>query len=169
MSFLDKSLPTYNKNTSRLWHEVYFDQFVSQWRFDQMIPYISWNGADITDTANETGLLLGLGMGTTFGVCNWITPLFRMPSTFEDAFDFHKMTKGAYSGLNNGLTLLLDAETFDYGGGHEPTMEHDGEWIKVSIVHPLDTPIMEQTGLDVAPGNNRFRIQFSSMLQVQKP
>ena len=147
-------LPHYHNTTKKLWHDIYLYQMASQWQLGQMIPYIEWNGADLTDPVNDTGLVVEVGMGTNFGICTWLTPMFRMPDPDEpDPTDLVKLKPGAHSGSNNGLTLLLDAETFDYGGGDEELIESGGESLIVSIVHPLDMPIMEQTGVGVAPGN----------------
>ena len=61
---------------------------------------------------------------------------------------------GALSGENNGLTLLLDAETFDYGTGFDLDLgDHAGEGFKVAVTHPLDMPIIQQTAVNVMPGS----------------
>ncbi len=50
-------------------------------------------------------------------------------------------------GKENGLTLLLDAETYDYSYHHTST-----EGFKVAVQHHLDQPLMSIMELDIAPG-----------------
>ena len=59
--------------------------------------------------------------------------------------------KGALSGENNGLSLLIDAETFDYASGLYDLGERAGEGFKVAISHPLDMPIIQQTAVNLVP------------------
>ena len=60
---------------------------------------------------------------------------------------------GAHNDENNGLSVLVDAETFDYGNPFYDLGVHAGEGFKVAVVHPLDMPIIQQTALNVMPGS----------------
>ena len=66
--------------------------------------------------------------------------------------DLLSLVPGALSGENNGLSLLLDAETFDYGNGFYDLGVRAGEGFKVALVHPLDMPNIQQMGINVMPG-----------------
>ena len=50
------------------------------------------------------------GFATDLGICEWITP-----NVTKDFTKLRYLEPGSTSGLNNGLSVLLDAETFDYG------------------------------------------------------
>ncbi len=47
----------------------------------------------------------------------------------------------------NGLTLLLDANTFDY-----TFHRHASEGFKIAVEHHLDQPLMSMKELDITPG-----------------
>ena len=55
--------------------------------------------------------------------------------------------QGAKTGKDNGYTMLLDIESFDYKFFNEAS-----EGLKVALVHHLDMPIMRQIGFHIAPG-----------------
>ncbi len=55
--------------------------------------------------------------------------------------------KGAKTGKDNGYTMLLDIESFDYKFFNEGS-----EGLKVALVHHLDMPIMRQIGFHISPG-----------------
>ena len=50
-------------------------------------------------------------------------------------------------GKANGLTLLLDASTFDY-----TFHRHASEGFKIAVEHHLDQPLMSMKELDITPG-----------------
>ena len=53
-------------------------------------------------------------------------------------------------GSNNGVELIIDTESFDYAN-----IDCDGDvGYKISINHPLDMPVLEQTGISLAPGTS---------------
>ena len=56
--------------------------------------------------------------------------------------------KGAEVGKLNGLSMLLDAETFDYTFHLKA-----GEGFKIAVHHHLDQPIMSIKEVDIAPGS----------------
>ena len=70
-------------------------------------------------------------------------------------------------GKANGLTLLLDAETYEYS-----SHAAGAEGFKVAVDHHLDQPLMSISELDIAPGFEsqgrwtRFK-SHSKLLQIQ--
>lgn len=58
-----------------------------------------------------------------------------------------RIRPGANVGKANGLTLLLDTETYDYSYHHRAS-----EGFKVAVMHHLDQPLMAIKELDVSPG-----------------
>ena len=119
--------------------------------FVYQIPYLKWKGMDPNDPANKSGVYFQTGFGTNYGVCSWVTPFYQMPEIGYET-DLNYMPKGALNGENNGLTLLLDAETYDYGNGFYDLGERAGEGFKIAILHHLDMPIIEQSGVNVMSG-----------------
>ena len=115
----------------------------------QMIPYIEWDGAEKN---SKPGLFLEPGFGTNYGICSWVSPFFKMPEDGKER-DLLGLVPGALNGENNGLSILLDAETFDYGNGFYDLGVRAGEGFKVAVVHPLDMPIIQQTAVNVMPGS----------------
>ena len=57
------------------------------------------------------------------------------------------MASGAIAGENNGLQITLDTESYDY-----VEYTRGGVGFSLSVVHPLDEPIMEQSGINIQPG-----------------
>ena len=57
------------------------------------------------------------------------------------------MLQGAKTGKDNGYTILLDVESFDYN-----FFKESSEGMKVALVHHLDMPIMRQMGFHISPG-----------------
>ena len=55
--------------------------------------------------------------------------------------------QGSKTGKDNGYTMLLDIESFDYSYYNEGS-----EGLKLALVHHLDMPIMRQKGFHIAPG-----------------
>ena len=83
--------------------------------------------------------------GTDYGICSIIKPQTVFDPDLEDMhfkqknFGEHKknIKKGAEVGRKNGLTILLDAETFNYSFHLKAS-----EGFKIAIHHHLDQPIM---------------------------
>ena len=46
-----------------------------------------------------------------------------------------------YLGDNNGLELILDTESYDYS-----VLGEDEVGFKLAITHPLDMPVIQQSG-----------------------
>jgi hypothetical protein len=63
----------------------------------------------------------------------------------------------------NGLSILLDAETFDYTFHLKA-----GEGFKIAVHHHLDQPIMSIKELDISPGSV-FQIAVTPTLMSTTP
>ena len=72
----------------------------------------------------------------------WVRRILIITS-FENVVSF----QGAKTGKDNGYTVLLDVESFDY-----KFFKEGSEGLKVALVHHLDMPIMRQTGFHISPG-----------------
>ena len=108
-----------------------------QYKANDMILDIDWLGS-------EFGVYHEPSFGTDFGICDWMTPNV-------DSFnlsDTNSPKKGSETGTRNGLTLLLDAETFDYGY----TAKSSG--FNIALSFHLDMPMISQTGVNVSPGTH---------------
>ena len=81
-------------------------QFVKK----DMVLDVDWLGS-------PKGVFYESGFGTDMGICEWITPNM----TFEDvkSTSLRENEPGTETGLKNGLTLMLDGETYDYGLSQE--------------------------------------------------
>ena len=85
--------------------------------------------------------------GTDIGFCSMLKPQLSFNKSLDDLSYMNKMfgyyshnwniTKGARVGKANGLSMWLDAETFDY-----TYHVNAGEGFKLAIMHHLDQPIM---------------------------
>ena len=75
----------------------------------------------------------------------------------ETKFSYARQIKaGAKVGKSNGLTLLLDAEIYDYS-----FHRHASEGFKIAVQHHLDQPLMSIKELDISPG---FESQVLSII-----
>ena len=94
--------------------------------------------------------------GTDYGICSIIKPQLAFNSDLDEVPYWEKIfgkynwnvTKGAEVGKANGLSMLLDAETFDYTFHLKA-----GEGFKIAVHHHLDQPIMSIQELDLSPGS----------------
>lgn len=94
--------------------------------------------------------------GTDYGICSIIKPQLAFNSELDNVpywdkiFGTHNwnVTKGSEVGKANGLSMLLDAETFDYTFHLKA-----GEGFKIAVHHHLDQPIMSIKELDISPGS----------------
>ena len=119
-----------------------------------MVPFIKWDGMDPDDVEKDIGdLFLEVGYATSYGLCNFITPYYRkMSPDIEDVTTLKYLAKGALNGENNGLSVLVDAETFDYGNGFAGVGDRAGVGFKAAIVHHLDVANIETNGVQVDVG-----------------
>ena len=83
-----------------------------------------------------------------------------------DQMTLKYLKKGALSGENNGLSVLLDAETFDYGNGFATIGEREGVGFKASVVHHLDLPVMESTAMQVNVGSSTHLAVTSTKINI---
>ena len=120
-----------------------FVAMAGPWKYKQMIPNIEWKGAlDRSKKVDE--IIMDLQMPTATRICAWIAPLAYTQS--EDMFPNH-WPHGVISGENNGLLLSLDTEAYDYVENAK-----GGLGFSLSVGHPFDMPIMEQSGINIQPG-----------------
>ena len=80
-----------------------FRHLAHQWAYD-MILDIEWKG--------NKSVYRQTDFGTDMGICDWITPN-------TNSTELYNVQPGSETGSDNGLRLILDAETFDYGTRNE--------------------------------------------------
>ncbi len=68
------------------------------------------------------------------------------PSSDKTSYS-RSISPGANVGKANGLTILLDTETYDYTYHHLAS-----EGFKVAVMHHLDQPLMAIKEIDISPG-----------------
>ena len=95
--------------------------------------------------------------GTDIGFCSMLKPQLSFNQSldhlpyYSKMFGFHShnwnIKKGAKVGKANGLSIWLDAETFDYTFHAGEA----GEGFKLAIMHHLDQPIMSIRELVLLP------------------
>ena len=73
------------------------------------------------------------------------------------------LPKGALNGENNGLTLLLDAETLDYGNGFYDLGERAGEGFKVAVPHHLENQSFNRLQ-SMSTQFSKFLLQVKNLL-----
>ena len=165
--YAEEAFGEYNQSTKKLYHKTFLQELASQWKQGQMIPFIQWSGMDPDDPQNGTGgVFLEIGYATSFGICNFITPYFRHMPPETDQMTLKYLKKGALNGENNGLSVLLDAETFDYGNGFATIGEREGKGFKASVVHHLDLPVMESTAMQVNVGASTHLAVSSTKINI---
>ena len=79
----------------------FFNHLARQWRAE-MILDLGWLGDELTGVYHKPGF------ATDMGICDRITPNSNTTILSD-------VKPGSATGANNGLTLILDAEMFDYG------------------------------------------------------
>ncbi|TRY76559.1 hypothetical protein TCAL_05309 [Tigriopus californicus] len=104
------------------------------------------------DTQRFTSLLPFFG--TDYGLCTLIKPQITFNRDLEQ-IPFALLMKnftptiqpGIQLGKENGLSILLDTEVYDYGFSPQR-----GEGFKLAIHHHMDQPIMALSDVDISPG-----------------
>ena len=135
----DELLGGYSNATKKAYHKSYLQALAGQWTIGQMILLMNWKGK------GHDRLFYQSDYSTDYGVCHWITPNYVFsPGTDEW---FGNLQRGTLNGINNGLSILLDAETYDYGDGSST-----GVGFKIALVHPMDIGIMESMAINVDVG-----------------
>jgi len=104
------------------------------------------------DTAVNNALLPFFG--TDYGLCSLVKPQISFDAELETMpfetlmTNFSRNIKpGIQLGKENGLTLLLDAEVYDYAFSPQR-----GEGFKLAIHSHMDQPIMALSDIDLSPG-----------------
>ena len=93
-----------NFNEADLKHKL-FRNLARQYGYGESILNIEWL------SNNQKEVYLQPDFGTDMGICDWVTPNFNE----TDSLELIHVKPGSETGSNNGLQLILDAETFDYG------------------------------------------------------
>ena len=120
-----------------------FVAMAGQWKIKQMIPHIEWKGT-INKSEKTDQISMVMQQPTTTGICAWIAPLAHK---MQDEISHSHWPQGAIAGENNGLLISLDTESYDY-----VEYTSGGVGFSLSVVHPLDIAIIEQSGINVQPG-----------------
>ena len=94
--FKEKIGKNFNETKRRFFHYL-----ARQWRAE-MILDLGWDGDE------GTGVYHKPGFATDMGICDRIIPNSNTTILSD-------VKPGSATGANNGLTLILDAEMFDYG------------------------------------------------------
>ena len=91
---------------------------------------------------------------------NRFTPFFLQP---EDVNQLHTLKPYVKNGMNNGVTLLLDAEVFD---GTIPYQKSVG--FQLGINHPFDVSLASSSGVFVQPGKQVFVAVTATAIETKK-
>ena len=67
------------------------------------------------------------------------------------------------NGIKNGLQILLDAETYDYGSS-----PNGGEGFILSILHHLDIPIMKNSGININTGQSNNLVVTATLMNTSE-
>ena len=122
-----------SQESENMFQENVFAEVAKQWEEGQIIVDLKWHGGK-NQNKEKSNVYLEQGFGTSDGICSWITPMF-------DKFigDFSNLEKGSFFGINKGLSLLLDAESYDY-------VRYEGEGLRFNM------PIIQGNGVGIKPG-----------------
>ncbi|CAB4060681.1 ASICN [Lepeophtheirus salmonis] len=128
----------------------HFGSFAVQEPNGTMILKASYDGKSKDGTSSDFNVYFG----TDVGICSIIKPQLSFNSSLDSLPFWQKLfhyrdsiSKGSEVGKANGLTVFLDAETFDYTYHLKA-----GEGFKVSVHHHLDQPIMSIKEIDISVG-----------------
>ena len=131
----------------------YFGELANQYSLKDMLISLKFKGFGINHD--------GGGFPTDISeTCHWFTPLVQEPS---DPSDLWTINPFARNGLVNGLTLILDAEGFDYASSESGT-----EGFFLSMLHQLDIPIMRNTGINVEVGQTNNIVVIPTLMSTTK-
>ena len=109
----------------------------------------TWNGSTWDDSHLEWD------MEMDYGICCYYSPqlnttqmnIEKQQNNLDWGKLYRNMPKGAPMGKDNGYSLLLDIEVFDYGYRNEIS-----EGVKMELVKHFEVPMMRQTGFHMSPG-----------------
>ena len=117
--------------------ESYFRTVAAPNQFTDLILYLTFDGAGVYHEGGYT-----FAMRET---CHWIAP-FPKPS--DNYFNLSSIIPFAKSGLERGLTMILDVETFDY-----TSSRFNSEGLVLAPLSHLDTtPMLRLVGKNVGVG-----------------
>ena len=92
---------------------------------------------------------------TDYGCCCNIVPYLYLvnPETRNVDFSeldrtlYHEIPKGVKNGIHNGLTLVLDVESFDHA-----YFPRSSKGFRIALTNALDKPLINLGGQFIAPG-----------------
>ena len=98
---------------------------------------------------------------TDYGSCCLIVPYLYLVNTKTrnvnslqlDNNLYHEIPKGVKNGIQNGLTLVLDVESFDHA-----YFSRSAKGFRIALTNALDKPVINLGGQYVAPG--KFNINL---------
>ena len=117
---------------------------------------------------------------TDYGSCCLIVPYLYLVNPETRKVDplqldynlFHEIPKGVENGMQNGLTLVLDVESFDHA-----YFTRSAKGFMIALTNALDKPVINLGGQYVAPGkfeyeplrvSNKYWINLSSHSSLAK-
>ena len=136
--FQTHKLENFDSDTVDIFKRKYVKNLLAQFKVGQMIPYFEWPGAQIYHHGASD-------LGTDMGSCEWVSPFLFRKEPWSN--DYGEIETGSYPGEANGLKMILDAEAFDHGRSNSEAVG-----FKIAILHYLDIPIMDQTGINIDIG-----------------
>ena len=81
----------------------------------------------------------------------------------EKSNNFRTTKPMVRNGIKNGLQILLDAETYDYGSS-----PNGGEGFILSILHHLDIPIMKNSGININTGQCNNLVVSATLMNTSE-
>jgi len=93
---------------------------------------------------------------TDYGACCLIVPYLNLinpetrnidPTNDLDGTSYHNIPRGAKNGIQHGLRLVLDVESFDYA-----YYRRRGTGFKIALSNALDEAVINQDGFYIAAG-----------------
>ena len=90
---------------------------------------------------------------TDFGSCCLITPFLNFElkkmSTEINGIDYHSVPKGMRNGIQNGLEVVIDVESFE-----NAYFPRQAIGIAAVVADARDKVVVQQSGFNIAPGND---------------
>ena len=107
---------------------------------------------------------------TDYGCCCLIVPYLDLvnPETRNvnslqlDNNLYHEIPKGVKNGIQNGLTLLLDVESFDHA-----YFTRSAKGFRIALTNAMDKPVINLGGQYIAPGKLNMNLCFNEILVNQ--
>ena len=94
---------------------------------------------------------------------NRFTPFFKMSKDMNDANLLQTLQPFVENGIKNGVTLLLDAEVYDYTFIHQKSIG-----FQLGINHPFDVALASSSGCFIQPGKQVFVAVTASAVETSK-